>query len=79
MIIEFSIIMAWIFSKTGGNLVCMMLFHLSINVTSVLFLKEREGILFYLVGCAISAIICMLLILFNRKGFTAIAINEKIN
>lgn len=79
MITEFSIIMAWIYSKTNKNLVCMMLFHLSINITSMLLLTEREGILFYLVGCTVSAIICMAVFLIDRKEFAVLASNEEID
>lgn len=74
---EFSIIMAWIYSKTNNNLVCMILFHLSINIVSVLSLTQREGVLFYLVGGAISAIICMIIILFDRKEFKIMATNNQ--
>lgn len=69
MITEFSIIMAWIYSKTNRNLVCMILFHLSINISSMLILTKRESISFYLISCMISAIICILIITLDRNSF----------
>jgi membrane protease YdiL (CAAX protease family) len=69
MITEFSIIMAWIYSKTNRNLIYMIIFHLSINMVSVMLLTEREGIMFYLIGSVLSAMICVTISLFDRKVF----------
>jgi len=69
MITEFSIIMAWIYNKTKGNLAAMILFHSSINITSVFLLTKREGIPFYIIGCVVSAVICLIVILNSKKEF----------
>lgn len=57
--------MAWIYSKTNNNILCMILFHLSINMTSVILLTEREGIVFYVIGSIVSAAICLLIHIFS--------------
>jgi membrane protease YdiL (CAAX protease family) len=68
-ITELSLIMVWIYSKSCRNMKCMVLFHLGVNTSSVLLLTKREGIMFYTVACVISALICMVIILADRKNF----------
>lgn len=69
MITGFSIIMSWIYSKTSGNLIAMIFFHLSINTMSIILLTKREGILFYIIGCILSAIISSAIVLNNKNEF----------
>jgi membrane protease YdiL (CAAX protease family) len=69
LIVELSILMSWIYDNTKKNLFFMVLFHLSINISSVLILSEREGILFYVIGCAISGILCLVVVLANWSRF----------
>jgi CAAX amino terminal protease family. len=70
-IAELSVIMAWIYSKSNTNIICMVFFHLGVNTSSILFLTEREGIMFYTVACVISSLICMVIILADRGKFSA--------
>ena len=67
LITEFSVIMTWIYKKSDRNMTCMVFFHLGINTASILLLTGREGVLFYTVACVISAIICLLLVLTDKK------------
>lgn len=69
LITEFSVIMAWIYSKSNGNMTCMVLFHLGVNISSILLLTGREGIMFYTIACTISALICLALVLVDWEKF----------
>ncbi len=70
LVTEFSVIMAWIYSKSNGSMICMVLFHLGVNISSMLLLTGREGIMFYTVACTISTLICLVLVLTDRKEFS---------
>lgn len=70
LITEFSVMMAWIYSKSNSNMICMVLFHLGVNISSLLLLTGREGIMFYTVACTISTIICLVLVLADREKFS---------
>ncbi|MBW4829011.1 MAG: CPBP family intramembrane metalloprotease [Clostridiaceae bacterium] len=70
LITEFSVMMAWIYSKSNRNMICMALFHLGINISSILLLTGREGIMFYTVACSISTLICLVLLLADREKFS---------
>ena len=71
LITEFSVIMTWIYSKSNKNMICMILFHFGVNVTSMLLLTGREGIMFYTIACTISTLICLVLVLADRGNFCA--------
>ncbi len=51
-------------------MICMVLFHLGVNISSMLLLTGREGIMFYTVACTISTLICLVLVLTDRKEFS---------
>jgi membrane protease YdiL (CAAX protease family) len=65
----FSILMAWIHIKTKGNLLCAILFHLGVNIGSVLFLQTREGVFFYGLTAVLCAFICIPTVLKNKNEF----------
>lgn len=67
LITEFSIVMAWIYLKSNANMMCMVSFHLGINTASIFFLTGREGIMFYITACTISAFVCFILVLTSKK------------
>ena len=69
MIMEFTILMSWLFYKTNKSLIPMILFHLGINICSIIMLNERESILFYIIGCIIGGILCFAFILVNKSKF----------
>ena len=69
LISEFSIIMSWIYANTNKNLFLMIVFHLSINLTSIAVLNKREGVPFYIISCLISAVICLAIVMNNKKLF----------
>lgn len=69
LIICFSIFMAWVYMKTSGNLLCMILFHFGVNVGSVTLLQSREGVLFYALATTICVIICIPIVLKNKNEF----------
>jgi|GEM_PF-2084291 len=65
----FSILMTWMYMKTNGNLLCMMLFHLGINVGVVILLQNREGTLIYGLVAIICALVCIPIVLKNKNEF----------
>lgn len=65
----FSIFMAWLYMKTKGNLLCMILFHFGVNMGSVTLLQNREGALSYGLLAIISALVCIPVVLENKKEF----------
>jgi membrane protease YdiL (CAAX protease family) len=69
LVTEWTVLMSWIFNNTGKSLPLMVLFHSVINICSVLVLNEREGILFYIVGCVIGGLLCLTVILADNKKF----------
>ncbi|MCL1820047.1 MAG: CPBP family intramembrane metalloprotease [Oscillospiraceae bacterium] len=66
MVTEWSVLMAWIFYKTGKSLPLMIAFHFVINICSVLMLNEREGISFYIAGCIVGGLLCLIVIVTNK-------------
>lgn len=69
LIVCFSILMTWIYMKANGNLLCMILFHLGINIGSVMLLQNREGALFYVLATIICALICIPVVLKYKTEF----------
>lgn len=69
LITEFSLMMAWIYSRSNRNMICMVLFHLGVNASSMLLLTGREGIMFYTAACIISTLICLVIVISDRKKF----------
>jgi membrane protease YdiL (CAAX protease family) len=69
LIICFSIFMSWIYMKTKGNLLCMILFHFGVNIGSVTLLQNREGVLFYGLATIICVLICIPIVLKNKNEF----------
>jgi len=74
--VEFSILMAWIYIKTDKSLLPVVVFHFMINICSMLLLVEREGIMFYIIGCIIGGVLCAIVILRNLKMFSTNIINK---
>ena len=59
--------MAWIYMKSNANMICMVLFHLGVNTACIFLLTGREEIMFYTAACTISALVCLVLVLTNKK------------
>ena len=69
MVTEWTVLMAWIYVKTGKELLAMIKFHLTVNICSMFLLNNREGILFYAVATIIGGILCMIVILKDKQIF----------
>jgi CAAX amino terminal protease family. len=69
MISEFSVLMSWIYDRTRKNLLLMIVFHLTINVASIIMLNNREGLLFYIFGCILGGILCIAVVIRNETIF----------
>lgn len=68
-IIEMSILMAWIFSKTKGSLLPMILWHFVFNLLSHVLLWERFNIHLFIVESIVFGIVCLVIVLSNTKVF----------
>lgn len=55
--------------KTKGNLWYMILFHFGVNIGSVTFLQNKEGVLFYSLAIIICLLICVPLVIRNKNEF----------
>ena len=75
MVTEWAVLMAWIFYNSGKSLLPMIIFHFAINICSIIMMNEREGISFYIVGCILGGILCLIVILTNKSKFLSKAGN----
>lgn len=66
-IIEMSILMSWVFNRTNGNLLLMIIWHFTFNITSHFLLWERFTINLYLVESIVFGVLCVI-ILINMRG-----------
>jgi membrane protease YdiL (CAAX protease family) len=64
-IVEMSILMTWVYNKSGGNLLLMTVWHLVFNLVSHIFLWGRFGLSLFIVESIVFGIMCLLL--FNVK------------
>lgn len=69
-IIESSIIMTWIYNRTKASLPLMVLYHISFNLFSRMFLWERFTLELFLAESAVFGIVCFYLYASDREGFT---------
>ena len=79
LIICFSIFMVWVYMKTKGNMICMILFHFGVNIGSVTLLQNREGVLFYALAAIICVLICIPIVLKNKNEFFSELAYEKLS
>jgi uncharacterized protein len=68
-IVEMSILMTWMFSKTNGSLVLMIVWHFMFNLSSHIFLWERFSIDLYINQSIVFGITCVLIVISSRKDF----------
>lgn len=64
-IIEMSILMTWLFNKTGNNLVLMIVWHFSFNLASRMFLWDRFNNRLFVVEGIVFGMACLLLLVKN--------------
>lgn len=68
-IIEMSTLMTWLYNKTGGNLLLMIIWHSTFNIVSHIFLWERFGIYLFAVESIVFGITCACILKFNNKNY----------
>lgn len=68
-VIETSILMTWIFNKSGGNMLLMGIYHFAFNLTSSIILFERFNISLFIVEIVIYGITCIVIILQDKDMF----------
>jgi membrane protease YdiL (CAAX protease family) len=80
LIVCFSILMTWIYMKTNGSLLCMVLFHFGVNISSAIFIQNSEGTLFYGLATILCVLICTPIVVKNKAiFFRKISCNEVLN
>lgn len=65
-IVEMSILMTWLYNRTNGNLVLMILWHLTFNISSHFFLWNRFGIKMFMVESIVFGLACILILSVER-------------
>lgn len=68
-IIEMSVLMAWLFSKTKGSLFPMIIWHFVFNLLSHVLLWERFNVNLFIVESIIFGIVCLIMVMSNKKIF----------
>jgi membrane protease YdiL (CAAX protease family) len=68
-IVEMSILMTWLYNKSDGNLVPMIVWHFTFNVTSHIFLWDRFTLQLFAVESVVFGILCLLLVVIERKTY----------
>ncbi len=66
---EVSILYTWIYNKTGGSVLAMVLSHFMFNLPSHLLLWERFGVTLYMVQTVLFGIACAVILIASRKDF----------
>lgn len=66
-IIEMSVLMTFVFNKTNGNLLLMIVWHFFFNLSSHILLWGRFGINLFIVESIIFGILCMALLIMKVK------------
>lgn len=77
MITCFSVLMTWIYTKTKGNLLCMMVFHLGINAGGIVLLQQRIGALFYGLSTVVGVLIVALILIADRESLLEAGLGPK--
>ena len=67
-IIEMSILMTWIYNKTNGNLLIMIVWHFIFNLISHILLWERFNINLYIVESIVFGVFCIAIMIIGKKG-----------
>lgn len=62
-IIEMSILMTWIYNKSNGNLLLMIIWHLVFNLASHIFLWDRFNLYLFIVESIVFGIICLFILI----------------
>ena len=68
-IIEMSVLMAWLFSKTKGSLLPMIIWHFVYNLLSHVLLWERFNIHLFIVESIVFGIVALTIVISNQKIF----------
>lgn len=68
-IIEMSILMSWVYNKSNGSILLMSVWHLTINVTSRVFLWDRFNLQLFVVQTIVFGILCLLILIAERNTY----------
>lgn len=64
-----SILMTWLYNKTNGNLLLMIIWHLIINLASHIFLWDRFSLQLFVVESIVLGILCLLILIIERNMY----------
>ena len=62
-VIELSILIAWLYNKTNGNLTVPIIFHIAINLFTRMFLYEQIGLQMMTVEAVLFGIACFAVVM----------------
>jgi len=68
-IIEMSILMTWVYNKSNGNLLLMIIWHLIFNITSHIFLWDRFNLHLFVIESIVFGIMCLFILIADRNTF----------
>lgn len=76
-IIELSILMSWVYNKSNGNLLLMIIWHLIFNLTSHIFLWDRFSLHLFIVEGIVFGILCLLIIIKKDTYFFKSSVGDR--
>lgn len=68
-IIEMSILMAWLYNKSNGNLLLMIIWHIVFNLTSHIFLWDRFNLQLFIVESIVFGIMCLFILIIEKNTY----------
>lgn len=68
-IIEMSILMTWIYNRSDGSLLLMIIWHLVFNLTSHIFLWDRFSLYLFIVEGIVFGILCLLILIVEGNTY----------
>jgi len=67
-IVEMSVLMTWVYNKSNGNLLLMIIWHFVFNLSSHIFLWDRFNLLLYAVESLVFGIPCLFILINKRRA-----------
>lgn len=68
-IIEMSILMTWLYNRTNGNLLLMIIWHFMFNVTSHVFLWDRFNTYLFITETIVFGLMSLYILIADKKVF----------
>ena len=72
-IIEMSVLMTWLYNKSNGNLILMIIWHFMFNITSHIFLWDRFNIYLFITESIIFGLMTIFILIADKKAVLKVA------